>query len=82
LIKEQQFLQKLIICMYVTGKQPVYKPELRSIKVNNNIYLAWNIYIINGQVCFLTIYNKARKRQENTKYIVRCLSDKVSQIIA
>jgi hypothetical protein len=64
--------------MYITDKQLVYKPELRLIKVNNSIYSAWNIYIINRQVCFLIIYNKAQKRQGNTKYIIRCLLDKIS----
>jgi hypothetical protein len=82
LTKERQFLQKLIVCIHITGEQLIREPELRSIKVNNSIYSAWNIYIINRQMCFLTIYNKAQKRQGNTKYIVRCLPDKVSQIIA
>jgi hypothetical protein len=40
LTKEQQFLQKLIVCMYVTGGQPAHRPELGSIKVNNSIYSA------------------------------------------
>ncbi|KAH6689955.1 hypothetical protein BKA61DRAFT_432735, partial [Leptodontidium sp. MPI-SDFR-AT-0119] len=59
---------------------PTRGPELGSIKVSNSIYSARNIYIINGRVCFLTMYNKARKRRGNTEYIIRYLSDEVSQI--
>jgi hypothetical protein len=82
LTKEGQFLRKLMVCMHVTGGQPARGPELGSIKVNNSIYSARNIYIINGRVCFLTMYDKARKRRGNTEYIVRCLPDEVSQIVA
>jgi hypothetical protein len=64
--------------MHIINRQPVYKPELGLIKVYNSIYLAWNIYIINRQMCFLIIYDKVQKRQGNTKYIVWCLLDKIS----
>ena len=37
---------------------------------------------MNGRVCFLTMYDKARKRRGNTEYIIRCLPDEVSQIVA
>lgn len=77
LTKERQFLHKLIVCMHVTRGQPARRPELGSIKVNNSVYLAWNIYVINRRMCFLTMYNKARKRRGNTKYIVRCLLEEV-----
>jgi hypothetical protein len=40
LTKEQQFLRKLIVCMYVIDRQPVREPELGLIKVNNSIYSA------------------------------------------
>jgi hypothetical protein len=56
-------------------------PELGSIKVNNSIYSARNIYVINGRMWFLTMYDKARKRRGNTEYIVRCLPDEVGQTI-
>jgi hypothetical protein len=82
LTKERQFLRKLIVCIHVIGGQPAREPELGSIKVHNSIYSARNIYIINGRVCFLTMYDKARKKQGNTEYIVWCLPDEVSQIIA
>ncbi|PQE33312.1 hypothetical protein CJF32_00003851 [Rutstroemia sp. NJR-2017a WRK4] len=56
---ERDFLRILIVYIYITGGQPARGPELGSIKVCNNVYSARNIYMINRQVCFLTIYNKA-----------------------
>lgn len=82
LTKERQFLCKLIVCMHVTRGQPIHRPKLGLIKVNNSVYLARNIYVINRQMCFLTMYNKAQKRQGNTKYIVQCLLEEVGQILA
>lgn len=81
LTKERQFLRKLMVSMHVTGGQPARGPELGSIKVSNSIYSARNIYVINGRVCFLTMYDKARKRRGNTEYIIRCLPDKLGQIV-
>jgi len=82
LTKERQFLHKMMVCMHVTGGQPARGPELGSIKVSNSVYSARNIYIINGRVCFLTMYDKARKRRGNTEYIIRCLPDAVGQTLA
>jgi hypothetical protein len=55
---------------------------LGSVKVSNSVYSARNIYVINGRVCFLTMYDKARKRMGNSEYIIRGLPDQVSQILA
>jgi len=54
---------------------------LGSIKISNSIYSARNIYVINGRMCFITMYDKARKRRGNTEYIVRCLPDELSQVL-
>jgi hypothetical protein len=40
LTKEQQFLWKLIVYIYIIDGQPAHRPELGSIKVNNSIYSA------------------------------------------
>jgi hypothetical protein len=82
LTKERKFLRKLMVGLHITGGQPARGPELGSIKVSNSIYSARNIYVINGRMCFLTMYDKARKRRGNTEYIVRCLPDEVGQILA
>ena len=80
LIVEKRFLRKGIGGIHVEYSQPARGPEIGSIKVSNNIYLIWNIYVINGRLYILTIYDKARKRRGNTEYIVRFLLDKLSQV--
>ncbi|OBT83214.1 hypothetical protein VE02_08215 [Pseudogymnoascus sp. 03VT05] len=80
--EERQFLRKLMVTLHVIGGQPARGPEIRSIKVSNSVYSARNIYVINGQMCFLTMYDKARKRRGNTDYIVQFLPNKVSQVLA
>src|SRR5271163_180968 len=67
--------------MDVIGGQPARGPELGSIKISNGMFSARNIYIINGRMCFLTMYDKARKRRGNTEYIIRCLPDELSQVL-
>src|SRR5277367_4418010 len=68
--------------MDVIGGQPARGPELGSIKISNGMFSARNIYIINGRMCFLTMYDKARKRRGNTEYIIRCLPNQVGQPLA
>lgn len=46
--------------VHVEYGQPARGPELGSMKVSNSVYSARNIYVINGRVCFLTTYDKAR----------------------
>lgn len=81
LTRERQFLRKCMGGMHIMSGQPARGSELGSIKVSNSIYSARNIYIINGRVCFVTMYDKARKRRGNTEYIVRCLPDELGQIL-
>jgi hypothetical protein len=80
LIVEKKFLRKSIGGIHVEYSQPARGPEIGSIKVSNSIYSARNIYVINGRLCILTMYDKAQKRRGNTEYIVRFLPDELSQI--
>jgi hypothetical protein len=59
LIVEKRFLRKGIRGVHVKYSQPARGLEIGLIKVNNSIYSAWNIYVINSRLCILTIYNKA-----------------------
>jgi hypothetical protein len=65
----------------VVGRQLVRGPELGSIKISNSMFSAWNIYVINGRIYFLTIYDKVWKRRGNTKYIIWCLPNELSQVL-
>jgi hypothetical protein len=77
---EKKFLRKGMGGVHVEYGQPARGPEIGSIKVSNSIYSARNMYVINGRLCILTMYDKARKRRGNTEYIVRFLPDELSQI--
>lgn len=77
---ERSFLRKGMGGIHIQYGQPARGPEIGSIKVSNSIYSARNMYVINGRLCILTMYDKARKRRGNTEYIVRFLSDELSQI--
>ena len=65
-----------------TGGQPARGPEIGSIKTSNSVYSAWNLYIINGRMLFLTMYDKSRKRRGNTEYIMQYLPNDLGQIVA
>lgn len=80
--REKRFLQKLLVLLHVTGGQPARGPEIGSIKVENSVYSARNLYVLNGRMCFLTTYDKASQRRGNIEYIIRYLPDMVSQILA
>jgi hypothetical protein len=68
--------------MHIMGGQPARGPELGSLKISNSRYSQRNIYVINGRMVFLTIYDKSQKRRGNTEYIMRVLPDKLGQILA
>ena len=82
LTKERRFLRLFMANQHIKGGQPGRGPEVGSIKVSNGIYSARGIYIINSRVYLVTTYDKARKRRGNTEFIVRCLPDDDSQIMA
>jgi hypothetical protein len=77
---EKKFLRKGMGGVHIEYGQPARGPEIGSIKVSNSTYSARNMYVINGRLCILTMYDKARKRRGNTEYIVRFLPDELSQI--
>ena len=75
-------MYKLIVCIHIARGQLARRPELGLVKICNSIYSARNIYVINGRICFLTMYDKSRKRRGNTEYILRCLPDELGQVVA
>lgn len=79
--QEKKFLQKAMATVHIEYGQPARGPELGSIKVSNSVYSARNIYIINGRLCMLSTYDKARKRRGNIEYILRFFPDELSQIM-
>ena len=81
LANERRFLRKLIVAMYISSL-PGRGSELGSIKFTNSIYSARNIYVLNGRMAFVTCYDKSRSRRMTTEYVIRYLSDELSQVLA
>lgn len=79
---EREFLLLLMACMHITGGQPARGPELGSLKVTNSRYSIRNIYVINGNMAFLTTYDKSVKRRGIVEYILRILPPQIGQILA
>jgi superfamily II DNA helicase RecQ len=50
--------------------------------VANSVYSARNIYVINGRICFLTMYDKTQKQRSNTDYIMRYVPQEVGRLLA
>ena len=65
-----------------TNSLPGRGSEIGSIKFANSVYSARNIYVLNGRLAFVTCYDKSRSRRMTTEYIVRYLSDELSQVVA
>jgi hypothetical protein len=79
---EREFLLLLMACMHITGGQPARGPELGSLKITNSRYSIRNIYAINGNIAFLTTYDKSLKKRGIVEYILRVLPPQIGQILA
>ena len=79
---EKKFLRKAMAAVQIESGQPARSPELGTTKTRNSVYSPRGWYVINGRLCFLTMYDKARKRRGDTEYIVRYLPDDLGQIMA
>ena len=69
-------------CMHITGGQPARGPELGSLKITNSRYSIRNIYAINGNMAYLTTYDKSIKKRGIVEYILRVLPLQIGQILA
>ena len=81
LASDKQCLRKIMVAMH-TNSLPGRGSEIGSIKFANSVYSARNIYVLNGRLAFVTCYDKSRSRRMTTEYIVRYLSDELSQVVA
>jgi len=81
LAQEKQFLQKLLVAIYIQEGQPARGPEIGTITIRNSATSNRNIFVINGRVAVVTIYDKCQKRRGQVEYVFRCFPDRLSQII-
>ena len=70
-----------MVAMHIMGGQPARSPEIGFIKVRNSVTSSRNIFVINGRVAVVTIYNKVRMCRRKTEYVFCCFPDQLSQII-
>ena len=69
-----QFRERLLILMHLTGGQPARAPEILSIRHQNTPYGGIrNIFIREGMVCFVVWYHKNMRSKEQSKTIHRFL---------
>jgi hypothetical protein len=70
---KERFLELLMLAMHLTGGQPARGPELGSIKFRNNTSSARNVFIIGGDVFYVTEYHKTRAATNRSHFVVRYL---------
>ena len=69
-----QFRERLLILMHLTGGQPARAPEILSIRHQNTPYGGIrNVFIREGMVCFVIWYHKNMRSKEQSKTIHRFL---------
>ena len=78
LAQEKQFLQKLLVAIHIQGGQPARGPEIGTITIRNSATSNRNIFVINGRVAVVTIYDKCQKRRGQVEYVFRCFPDRLS----
>jgi hypothetical protein len=64
--------------MHIIGGQRGRSLEIGSIKVKNSVTSRRNIFIINGRVVVVIIYDKSLKRRGKTEYVFRYYPDQFS----
>jgi hypothetical protein len=67
-----------MVVIYIQGGQLARSLEISSIKVKNNIISSRNIFVINGRVAIIIIYDKSQKHRGKIKYIFRYFPDQLS----
>ncbi|KAH5441620.1 hypothetical protein HBI60_255780 [Parastagonospora nodorum] len=75
------FLELLFLLVHITGGQPARGTEIASARWRNDYAQDRNIYVIDGQVAFITRYNKTQSQWDQPKIIPRFLPSAVGQIL-
>lgn len=75
-----RFLEQLFFLAHVTGGQPARGTEIASARFRNSFMQDRNIYVMDGQVVFVSRYNKTQSQWDKPKVIPRFLPWPVSQL--
>ncbi|KAI9830884.1 MAG: hypothetical protein M1826_004314 [Phylliscum demangeonii] len=79
--RERRFLDRLMCCFHLCGGQPARAPELGSLKVCNTPYTARGLYIVAGEVVFITSYDKNMARRDDVESVLRFLPPAVGILL-
>jgi hypothetical protein len=78
----EKFLELLLFLTHVTGGQPARGTEITSARYRNGYMQDRNIFIIDGQVVFISRYHKSQAIWDKPKVIPRFLPWRVGQLFA
>ena len=78
----ERFLEYLLFLTHVTGGQPARGTEVTTTRFRNGYVQDRNIYVIDGQVVFISRYHKSQAMWDKPKVIARFLPWRVGQLFA
>ncbi|KAI9779287.1 MAG: hypothetical protein M1816_003627 [Peltula sp. TS41687] len=79
--QERHVCNQLFSFMHMLGGQPARGPEIGCIQICNNVYTQRNIYVLAGEVVFVTAYDKNLARGGTVEYIFRYLPGVLGQLL-
>ena len=80
--KVDRFRELLLLCMHLTGGQPARGTEMTTLRFKNGYLQDRNIFVMHGQMVFVTRYHKSQSQMDKPKVIPRFLPWRVGQILA
>jgi hypothetical protein len=80
--KINRFRELLLFCMHLTGGQPARGTEMMTLCSKNGYLQDRNIFVMYGQMVFVTRYHKSQSQMDKPKVILRFLLWRVSQVLA
>ena len=76
------FLELLLFLMHTTGGQPARGTEIMTIRHRNGQLQDRNVFVMDGQVLFVTRYHKSQWEWDRAKVVPRFLPARVGQLLA
>jgi len=78
---KQEFLELLMLLIFLTGGQSPRGPELGTVKFRNSAKTLRNVVVIDGHVFYFTGYNKSAAIRCNSFYVARYLPREVGELL-
>jgi hypothetical protein len=71
--KIDRFRKLLLFCIHLTGGQPARGTEMTTLRFKNGYLQDRNIFVMHGQMVFVTHYHKSQSQMDKPKVIPRFL---------